>query len=147
MALEITFNQLSVHIFYHSVVNSLGRCSQVVQGEGLQNLYSSVRIRPAPQKILEKFTPLEGKILISSAEKDDLVEVSVEDIGIGIEKEKSSGLFDFNTFFMTNGTAREKGTGLGLSLCREFVERNGGKIWVDSEVGKGSKFTFTIKKQ
>ena len=56
------------------------------------------------------------------------VEVSVEDTGIGIESEKSSELFNFNRLFSTEGTAGEKGTGLGLPLCKEFVEKNGGKI-------------------
>jgi len=93
-----------------------------------------------------KFTRQEGQIIISSIEKENFVEVSVCDTGIGIEPEKSSKLFNFNTMFSTHGTAGEKGTGLGLSLCREFIERNGGKIWVESELGKGSKFIFTLRK-
>jgi PAS domain S-box-containing protein len=93
-----------------------------------------------------KFTQTEGRIIISSTGKDGFVEVSVRDTGIGIEPEKSSELFNFNTLFSTDGTDGEKGTGLGLPLCKEFVERNGGKIWVESELGKGSEFTFTIPK-
>ncbi len=93
-----------------------------------------------------KFTNENGEIIISSIEKNDLIEVSVQDNGIGIESEKLQNLFDPNSFYSTKGTAGEKGTGLGLSLCKEFVERNGGKIWVESEIGKGSKFTFTLKK-
>lgn len=93
-----------------------------------------------------KFTPLEGRIIVSSIEQDDFVEVSVQDTGIGIEPHKTSELFNFDTLYTTNGTAGEKGTGLGLSLCKEFVERNGGKIWVESELGKGSKFRFTLRK-
>ncbi|OGU80074.1 MAG: hypothetical protein A2W11_11390 [Ignavibacteria bacterium RBG_16_35_7] len=93
-----------------------------------------------------KFTQTGGQIIVSSTEKGDFVEVSVQDTGIGIGSEKSSELFNFNTIFTTKGTAGEKGTGLGLPLCKEFVERNDGKIWVDSESGKGSKFTFTLRK-
>jgi signal transduction histidine kinase len=93
-----------------------------------------------------KFTPTGGKIIVSSIEKDSFVEVSVQDTGMGIESEKSSELFNFNTIFTTEGTGGEKGTGLGLPLCKEFIERNGGKIWVESELGKGSKFTFTLLK-
>jgi signal transduction histidine kinase len=93
-----------------------------------------------------KFTQPEGRIIVSAIEKDDCIEVSVQDSGIGIEAEKFSKLFDFNTIFTTLGTDGEKGTGLGLPLCKEFIERNDGKIWVESEVGKGSKFMFTLRK-
>jgi two-component system sensor histidine kinase/response regulator len=91
-----------------------------------------------------KFTPKRGSITISSCIKDNFVHVTVQDTGVGIEPDKSSKLFDFNTLFTTVGTAGEKGTGLGLPLCKEFIERNGGKIRVESELGKGSKFTFTL---
>ncbi|HCY75149.1 MAG TPA: hypothetical protein DHV28_04455 [Ignavibacteriales bacterium] len=91
-----------------------------------------------------KFTPEKGRIIISSETKDDVIEISVEDTGIGIKEENISKLFQFDTIFTTKGTAGEKGTGLGLPLCKEFVERNYGKIWVTSELGKGSKFTFTV---
>ena len=93
-----------------------------------------------------KFTRPEGRITVSSADKKSYVEVSVRDTGIGIESERASKLFNMNTISTTNGTAGEKGTGLGLPLCREFVERNNGNIWVESEPGKGSKFTFTLGK-
>lgn len=93
-----------------------------------------------------KFTPQEGRINVSSVEKNGFIEVCFEDTGIGIDSEKSSNLLNFGAIFTTNGTAGEKGTGLGLSLCKEFVERNGGKIWVESELGKGSKFTITLPK-
>jgi PAS domain S-box-containing protein len=93
-----------------------------------------------------KFTDTEGQIIISSVEKKDLIEISIRDTGKGINPEIASKLFSFAKQFTTNGTAGEKGTGLGLPLCKEFVERNGGTIWVESEVGKGSKFTFTIPK-
>jgi signal transduction histidine kinase len=93
-----------------------------------------------------KFTNEKGRIIISSQKKGDVIEVSVEDTGIGIDKEDIPKLFEFNTIYTTKGTAGEKGTGLGLPLCKEFVERNYGKIWVESELGKGSKFIFTLSK-
>jgi signal transduction histidine kinase len=93
-----------------------------------------------------KFTQAEGQIIISSVEKDDFIEVSIQDTGVGINPEITSKLFSFAKQYTTDGTVGEKGTGLGLPLCKEFVERNGGKIWVESELGKGSKFTFTLQK-
>ncbi len=92
-----------------------------------------------------KFTKAGGIITISSNEKGLFTEVIVRDSGIGIGKEELNKLFTFETFNSTVGTAGEKGTGLGLSLCREFVEKNGGKIRVESAVGKGSKFLFTLR--
>ncbi len=93
-----------------------------------------------------KFTKAGGLVFVSSIEKEGFIEVSVQDTGIGIDPEKSSELFNFISLFSTDGTGGEKGTGLGLPLCKEFIEKNGGKIWVKSELGKGSKFTFTIPK-
>jgi PAS domain S-box-containing protein len=93
-----------------------------------------------------KFTNSGGRITVSSVTKNDLIEVSVKDTGIGIKPETSSKLFNMDTIFSTKGTDEESGTGLGLPLCKEFVERNGGRIWVESEIGKGSIFTFTLPK-
>lgn len=94
---------------------------------------------------------------IKFSEAGDLIEVdakldgenyivSVKDSGVGISPEVQKILFEKTSGYSTRGTANEKGTGLGLILCKEFVERNGGKIWLESELGKGSTFFFTIKK-
>jgi GAF domain-containing protein len=90
-----------------------------------------------------KFTPESGRIEVAAAPKDGLVEVSVSDTGVGIAPEDQEAVFEE---FRQVGTADKKveGTGLGLTLCRKFVELHGGKIWVKSELGKGSTFTFTI---
>ncbi len=90
-----------------------------------------------------KFTREGGKITIKAEETDSEVRFSVEDTGVGMSKEVSEKIFGI-TQITTHGTNNEKGTGLGLILCKEFVERHGGKIRVESEVGKGSKFIFTI---
>ena len=70
--------------------------------------------------------------------------ISVSDNGIGIIPEKVTTLFNISLRQTTIGTEKESGTGLGLILCKEFVEKHGGKIWVESEVGIGSDFKFTM---
>jgi len=75
---------------------------------------------------------------------NDEVCISIADNGIGIVPEIESKLFDASQIITTEGTAQETGTGLGLLLCKEFIVKHGGKIWVESEVGKGSNFKFTL---
>jgi signal transduction histidine kinase len=90
-----------------------------------------------------KFTPEGGRIEVAAVAKDGLVEIAVSDTGVGIAPGDQEAVFEE---FRQVGTADKKveGTGLGLTLCRKFVELHGGKIWVKSELGKGSTFTFTI---
>jgi signal transduction histidine kinase len=87
-----------------------------------------------------KFTPENGKIEISASRKNDFVEISISDNGVGIKPDRLDKLFDVGVTQTTMGTSGEKGTGLGLILCKEFVEKNGGSIRVESEDGKGSRF-------
>lgn len=91
-----------------------------------------------------KFTGLDGTIRISVIESEQYAEIAVSDNGIGIKKENIENLFHIEKDQSTPGTQNEKGTGLGLILCKEFVDKHGGKIWVESESGKGSCFHFTI---
>lgn len=91
-----------------------------------------------------KFTPDGGSIVISSVQQPQQVIISVKDTGIGISKESQEKLFNIHTNFSTAGTQNEQGTGLGLILCKEFVERHGGKIWVESEKGNGCEFKFSL---
>lgn len=96
-----------------------------------------------------KFTPKGGEVTINANEITDknyqkFAEICIKDNGIGISKEFQSKLFDISKNILTLGTENEKGTGLGLILCKEFVEKQNGKIWVESEINKGSKFIFTI---
>ncbi|MCB1190606.1 MAG: hybrid sensor histidine kinase/response regulator [Leptospiraceae bacterium] len=94
-----------------------------------------------------KFTPKGGSIAIGckSYEKDEIL-FYVRDTGIGITQENLGKLFKIEEGFSTRGTDDERGTGLGLILCKEFVEKNGGHIWVESENEMGSTFYFTLKK-
>ncbi len=91
-----------------------------------------------------KFTNEEGRVKINAEKTGKEIRISVEDNGIGIDEETKSTLFNLDEFVSSEGTAGERGSGFGLVLCNEFVEKNGGKIWVESEVGKGSKFMFTV---
>ncbi|MBK9503569.1 MAG: PAS domain-containing sensor histidine kinase [Leptospiraceae bacterium] len=93
-----------------------------------------------------KFTHPNGKITVSALMKDDFLEISVTDTGVGIDPKNIPKIFKIDSKFSLPGTNKEKGTGLGLVLCKEFVEKQGGTIWVESELGKGSKFTFTLPK-
>jgi signal transduction histidine kinase len=91
-----------------------------------------------------KFTNPGGQIIIKGIINGDNAEVSVTDTGIGISLENQKNLFRIDEQFRRDGTASEKGTGLGLILCKEFIEKNSGVLWVESEEGKGSRFSFTV---
>jgi len=91
-----------------------------------------------------KFTNPGGRIIISAEQKNNELIVSVSDNGVGIKRNDICKLFRIDETFSTTGTQNEKGTGLGLILCKEFVEKHKGKIWAESEAGKGSKFSFMI---
>jgi signal transduction histidine kinase len=91
-----------------------------------------------------KFTPEGGRIGINARQANGAVEISVSDTGIGIAPEDQPKIFE--EFRQVGGdySHKSEGTGLGLTLAKKFVELHGGKIWLESEVGKGSKFTFTL---
>ncbi len=91
-----------------------------------------------------KFTGNKGNVKISAMKNNEKVLITVIDNGVGIDPENIPKLFDISQVLSTPGTDGESGTGLGLLLCKDFVEKHGGRIWVESETGKGSKFSFTI---
>lgn len=91
-----------------------------------------------------KFTNPNGKIVIYAVQNLNNIEITVSDNGVGMTKETQNTLFKIDENVTSNGTAGEKGSGLGLILCKEFVEKHGGKIWVESEVGMGSSFKFSL---
>jgi len=90
-----------------------------------------------------KFTPEGGKVTIETQLYDSMIIVNISDSGVGISSAYRDSLFTL-AGVTTLGTREEKGTGIGLVLCKEFVERNGGAIWVESEEGRGSKFSFSV---
>jgi signal transduction histidine kinase len=90
-----------------------------------------------------KFCNEGDSISVDAKIKGEKIEFCVFDTGIGIEKDVLQKILNQESV-TTYGTQREKGTGLGLLLCKEFIEKNGGNFWVESEVGKGSYFFFTL---
>lgn len=93
-----------------------------------------------------KFTHVNGKITINAKEEESYHTVSITDTGIGISPERIDIIFDKASYETTFGTKSEKGSGLGIKLCQEFIDMHKGKIWVESELGKGSIFYFSIPK-
>ena len=94
-----------------------------------------------------KFTYDEGVITLFVDEWKDCVEIGIHDTGVGMSSEEQEKIFDISAKHSTLGTNQEKGTGLGLILCKEFIERNGGKLSVESAAGAGSTFKFTLPKK
>ncbi|CAM4160093.1 histidine kinase [Flavobacterium weaverense] len=91
-----------------------------------------------------KFTNDSGEIIVYAVMCGNFIEISVSDNGIGMPAQRVETLFHIETIKTTLGTAGEKGAGLGLILCKDFVEKLGGKIWASSELGVGSNFKFTL---
>jgi two-component system, sensor histidine kinase and response regulator len=94
-----------------------------------------------------KFTNSGGTVTLAADQDPEMVTVSITDTGIGISPAQCTHLFRIDTKCQRDGTAGEKGTGLGLILCKEFVEKNGGQIWVESDVGKGTTLRFTLPRR
>lgn len=93
-----------------------------------------------------KFTPSGGKIFIKAYTKNGKPEICVADTGIGMTPEETARLFNIENSFSNHGTENETGSGIGLILCKEFIEKHGGDIWVESQKGQGSKFCFHLGK-
>lgn len=91
-----------------------------------------------------KFSYQDGIILISGLKNNSAVIIKVSDNGVGMNQKVLKKLFKFEENFSTPGTQNEKGTGLGMIICKEFITKHNGKLWVESEIGKGSSFFFTL---
>lgn len=134
--MEASARQKKISIVYQLPRNAPVNADKAMISTILRNLISNA----------VKFTQADGEIVISAGQLDNELLVSVSDNGVGIRKESLNKLFRIEESFTTSGTNNELGTGLGLILCKEFVDKHGGKIWVESKIGKGSKFSFTIPK-
>jgi len=108
-----------------------------------ENMINSVVLNLLTNAI--KFTPENGKVSVSGEVAGDKVKISVKDSGIGMDREIIDSLFKIDTKVSRRGTSGEEGTGLGLLLCKDFLEKNGGEISVESVEGKGSIFSFELK--
>ena len=91
-----------------------------------------------------KFSECQGKIEIFSMPVNEFVEITVADNGVGMDENVKANLFKSDLNESKPGTANEKGTGLGLIICKDFVERNHGKIWIENNREKGTAFKFTL---
>lgn len=120
---------------------------EVHAGAELEAWADKVRVHQLLLNLLSnaiKFTPAGGRISIEARELSRSIEVSVTDTGIGVPAEHQESIFD--VFYQVSSTTRgvREGTGLGLAICRRLVEQMGGRIWVESQEGQGSKFTFSL---
>jgi len=93
-----------------------------------------------------KFTQSNGIVAINAFQKIQNIEIQIKDTGVGIPTDTLPHLFSIEKNTTTKGTSNETGTGLGLLLCKELVEKQGGQIWVESKVGEGSVFYFTLQR-
>jgi signal transduction histidine kinase len=91
-----------------------------------------------------KFTHKNGKIEVKAITDNQMVEISVVDNGVGMSKDTINKLFRIDSDLSTPGTENEKGTGLGLVLCKEFIEKHGSRLLVESELARGSTFRFSL---
>ena len=93
-----------------------------------------------------KFTNKNGEIKVESKEKDNKIQITISDNGVGMDQEYANQLFISDSNETKVGTQGEKGTGLGISIVKELIQKHEELIWVESELGKGSDFIFTMPK-
>jgi len=125
-----------------TVINSIPEGTKITADS---NMFCSISRNLISNAI--KFTPVGGRIELSVRKENHEYVFSVADNGVGIDKDSLEKLFKIEESFSTIGTGNEEGTGLGLILCKELVEKHGGRIWVESKIGKGTRFHFTIPDQ
>ena len=135
---------------YSSLVNQKNielniNCDSGIKVFADENMLSTVFRNLTSNAI--KFTNEAGSIFIDAKELDDkFVGVSIRDTGVGIPLDDQEKLFKIDEHLSTKGTNNEEGSGLGLILCKDLVNKNGGEINMESDVGKGTTFKFTIPK-
>ena len=144
----VDFNPSKESVYYLAFdIIILNEISKDIIINADRNMFSTI-IRNLLSNAI-KFTHKNGEIIINTHKIIDsndieMCQISIIDNGVGIPIEKQPHLFSIDSNTSTVGTDNEAGTGLGLLLCKEFIDKHNGSIWVESEVGKGSKFVFTI---
>lgn len=148
---KIKINKLineTIHFFKNEAKNKSIHLENEINGNCIafadKNMINSVLRNLFSNAI--KFTFKGGKVTTKCREINGVVEIAVIDTGMGISPDAFDKLFKIETHYSTQGTANEKGSGLGLILCKEFIEKHEGKIWVESKKGEGSSFKFTLNK-
>lgn len=124
-------------------LQSFGDCNKMIWAD--PNMIKTV-IRNLITNAI-KFTPENGTIRVECLKKPDypgMMILSIKDTGVGMTKEETATIFNLNHSSSTTGTQGETGTGLGLLLCKEFIEKNNGKIWIESELNVGSTFYIAL---
>ncbi len=125
-------------------ITIINKSLEPIQVHGDEKMITSVVLNLLSNSV--KFTTRGGTITIETKTiGDNKVQVSVSDTGVGMVQREVEKLFKIGEIIGSTGTDGELSTGLGLLLCKEFVEKNGGEIWAESQVDKGSAFTFTLK--
>ncbi len=117
--------------------------------EGIEVYADKTLFRIVVENLLSnalKFSEKGSSIEIYGTEKGDDMQIHVKDFGVGMTEDTKKNLFKFKYLTSMSGTEGERGTGLGIHICKEFVEKNNGKIWVESQEGLGTIFTFTVSK-
>jgi len=138
---------LSTLEFLHPMISSKNISIQLYIPEDLTVFADQIMLNTILRNLLSnavKFTSTGGRIVLSAEKDKNQVIVSVSDSGVGIPPEILENMFVLSRVHSTDGTENEKGTGLGLFICKQFVERHKGKIWVESIPGQGSIFSFTL---
>lgn len=153
---QIVFNPTycDLSAICYDVIKQMGDTAQIKQIT-INSFHSNESFVFADKNMLEsilrnllsnaiKFSECQGKIEIFSMPVDEFIEITVADNGIGMDENVKDNLFKSDLNESKPGTANEKGTGLGLIICKDFVERNHGKIWIENNREKGTAFKFTL---
>lgn len=146
-SIELTSLIQTVTVLFHNIAQQKGIDIIVDAPEKVTIIGDEAMMRAVLRNLISnaiKFTHPEGEIVVSAKPQKDHLVVMVADNGVGIKKEELERLFSIEENYSTPGTQNEQGTGLGLIMCKDFIEKHGGEIRVESEPGKGSKFYFTI---
>lgn len=151
---NIHLHEIQLNPLVNSVL-ALAEFSSAAKQISIQNLIpTNIKVQ-ADKDILEfiirnlvynaiEYTPENGKILIESTQTEGFIHISIQDTGTGIPKHIQEKLFRLDAKVTTKGTQGEAGTGMGLILCKEFIEKLGGKIWFETDANLGTKFIFSL---